>query len=366
MRPVRQHSTTGSSGLERAQAYLEHMARGAEDAAERFSVQAALDTEFRSVIPRPSIRQAVRQLTGTDPGFDFSADGFTAMIGLVLAERAEAAMPRALLDTFASLVAACRHRYRYNYFLDSPQFAPDTDCTALSAAALYEHGRLTLPELRRTAQDLLSAAACDAAGSEHGGSRSGSRPQSGVIMVYWEDAESAPAPPRGRKHDPVACANALYTISLAQLNGSRGEWTKVLDATCSYVATQLTSAAYLSGTRYYPDPHALLFAVSRLCDRFPAYMRSLGDLLRHRLTERPVGGVPQNPLSLALWVIAGQTAGVPAVRLDEARDLLLRCQRPDGSWPAAPYYRMGRFAVHFGSPLLTTLFAVRALNDPRT
>jgi hypothetical protein len=45
----------------------------------------------------------------------------------------------------------------------------------------------------------------------------------------------------------------------------------------------------------------------------------------------------------------------------ERKQRLLRLQRPDGSWPPCPVFRMGRLPVHFGSPNLTTIFAIAAL-----
>lgn len=60
------------------------------------------------------------------------------------------------------------------------------------------------------------------------------------------------------------------------------------------------------------------------------------------------GRPADDPLSPALSIIS---AGNMCMRdgQQERRERLARLQQRDGSWPAAPYYRMGRFEVYFGS-----------------
>lgn len=45
---------------------------------------------------------------------------------------------------------------------------------------------------------------------------------------------------------------------------------------------------------------------------------------------------------------------------DRRRAALAGLRRADGSRPSGPCCRMGRFTVHLGSPLFTTLMALRA------
>ncbi|MCS7477936.1 hypothetical protein ACFFQW_42505 [Umezawaea endophytica] len=340
-------SAPASLSLKRARAYLEEVA---DSPADHLSVLASPDAGFRHVVPRSAVRAHLRRTVGVDPGFDLGADAFAAMIGLALADRRDPVVPAELLDLFAERIALCRRRNRYGYFVDVPEFAADTDCTALSAAGLYEHGRQSRADLAEAARELVRAAAPPSA------AREGLRPN--VVLVYWDDAVEPSAPRRGLKHDAVVCANALYTLSLARESGAWDEGADVLEATARHVGAHLGSSEPLGGTRYYPDPTAFLFAVSRLCDGFEPHARSFrGALARRIATAR----TPDNPLSLALALIAGRAAGAPADQLDEWGRALVRGQRDDGSWPAAPYYRMGRFDLCFGSPLITTLFAVRAL-----
>jgi hypothetical protein len=360
MMKVRSGSALIPVSLERAQSYLQDVVRGPAD---RFCAQTSLDSGFHKVVPRLQARETIHAHTGVDPGFDFGTDVFSAMIGLALTDTADTVVPRQLLSRFAEQIARCHNGSKYSYFVDVPEFAADTDCTALAGGGLYEHGRLTRPELIRIADELVRAAAPEPQ-PDHGSPR-GEAVQPDVVMVYW-DEQAGRAARRARNHDPVVCANVLYTLSLAQGAHTYDAWAHVIAATARFVETHLSSKRYLSGTRYYPDPNAFLFAVSRLCRRFEAYAQLLGHTLRRQVS----GALPtqaQNPLSLAMSILAAHHVGVSGTHYDEQKELLARCQRDDGSWAAAPYYRMGRFPVYFGSPLVTTLFAVQALQstEPR-
>jgi hypothetical protein len=358
MMKVRSGSTLIPVSLERAQSYLQDVARGPAD---RFCAQTSLDPGFRDVVPRSKARETVRQLTGVDPGFDFGEDAFSAMIGLALSATADTVVPRRLLTRFAEQIARCRDASRYGYFIDVPEFAADTDCTALAGGAMYEHGRLTRPELIRIADELVRAAAPPEPQPERGSGPRVDAVQPGVVLVYW-DEDAGRAERRARKHDPVVCANVLYTLSLARPWHIHEARARVVAATTRYVDAHLNSNRYLRGTRYYPDPNAFLFAVSRLCQRFEAYTQLPGDSLRRHLLGAPHLEA-RNPLSLALSILAAHNVGAHGARCEEQREALARCQQDDGSWAAAPYYRMGRFPVYFGSPLVTTLFAVQALQS---
>ena len=180
-------------------------------------------------------------------------------------------------------------------------------------------------------------------------------------MVYW-DQQTGRAARRARSHDPVVCANVLYTLSLAQASHTHDTRARVIAATTRYLDDHLSSERYPRGTRYYPDPNAFLFAISRLCRRSEAHAQLLGHTL-HRHVSDALHTQARNPLSLALSILAAHNTGVYGTRYDEQQEALARCQRDDGSWAAAPYYRMGRFPVYFGSPLVTTLFAVQALQN---
>lgn len=353
-RPTRRPPSSVSLDLARA-----YFLETADDPDSQLSVQASLDTDFRTTVPLHDLRATVRSRSGVDPGFDFGADSFSAMLGLALTRDPDPIVPSSLLARFAANVAACRMRHRYRYFVDTPEFAADTDCTALASGALYEHGRLSASDLGSSAGELLRAGAAPRRDPRFEGVGSN------VVMVYWDDDIDPGAPRRGRKYDPVVCANALYTLSLAQEAGVLDHGADVIRATSHYVAAHLSrSEAVLGGTRYYPDVHAFLFAVSRLCGRSDTYARLFRrDLVRHFARARTA--IPRDPLSLALLILTARNLGIPAGEVEEHKEILIRGQSANGHWQAAPYYTMGRFPIYFGSPLVTSLFAVQALREPQ-
>ncbi|MER7111785.1 hypothetical protein [Streptomyces sp. NPDC000229] len=77
-----------------------------------------------------------------------------------------------------------------------------------------------------------------------------------------------------------------------------------------------------------------------------------------------MAATPGESLDLAFRTLAADHLGLTAGQA-ERRVLLAGAQQDNGSWPACAYYRMGRFLVYFGSPYLTTVFALTALR-PRT
>ncbi|WP_329449184.1 hypothetical protein OG906_40430 (plasmid) [Streptomyces sp. NBC_01426] len=276
-----------------------------------------------------------------------------------------------LVARLAPQVEDCRWQGRFRFFPRTSRFSADTDCTAIATGALYEHGLLSAADLQQGVSELLRAAApapadcrvrADGRGDEHSYQH--------VLMVYWEDGVEPNALPRGRKHDAVACANALYTLHLNH-QYIAGDDEAVITASMRYLRDHLVSRRYMHGTRYYPSPDAFLYAASRICARFPQHSRMLTTPLRHAVQEREIdtqtwalADQPGTALDLALRTLAADNLALN-VGQDEGRMLLARLQQPDGSWPACPYYRMGRFPVYFGSPCLTTLFARRALRGRR-
>ncbi|MGW0825285.1 hypothetical protein [Streptomyces sp. NPDC002845] len=253
-----------------------------------------------------------------------------------------------LLDSLAGQVEACGNGNRYRFFPNVPEFAADTDCTAVAAAALHRHQRLTAPRFHAIAAELLRAKAPPTPGEEN--------LVPGAVMVYWDDAVEPYARRRGRKQDAVVSANVLRTLILAdQHTTCAGR--PVAKATLAHVRQHLLSGNYVNGTRYYPSPASFLFAVARLCATSPDVAQRLGSPLRRACAAATSAG----PLDLALLTIAADQYGGSEGQTAR-RERLAACQRPDGLWPAGAYFRMGRVPVHFGSPQLTTAFALRALN----
>ncbi|MFD9475460.1 hypothetical protein [Streptomyces nojiriensis] len=270
-----------------------------------------------------------------------------------------------LVARLASQIEAVRWRWRYRFFPHGNGFPADTDCTGMAAGALYGHGLLSAADLAACVRDLLdSAAPTDMVASCRPGDDAVLVP--GVPLVYWEDGAEPGTGRRGRKHDAVACANALYTV---QLSGSLAtEAAEFIAASHRYLAGHLVSGRYLAGTRYYPSPDAFLYALSRLCARFPTSARVLSGPLHQAFSEREatacaraLAGGPGNALDIALRTLTADNLSRAAGQA-ERRLLLAQTQQADGSWPACPYYRMGRFPVYFGSSYLTSVFAWKALH----
>ncbi|MFG2332806.1 hypothetical protein ACGFMM_24690 [Streptomyces sp. NPDC048604] len=324
----------------------------------------SLDPGFEQCFTGARARGILREHFGVDPGFDLAGEAFSAMVSLTLLPlTAHEADPHLILR-LATHVKACRWRARYRFFPGSGGFPADTDCTALATAALFEHGLLTQEGLERGALELLRSAALPRDTRRSPDPRDEDRLSRGVFTVYWEDGEEPAALRRGHKQDEVAAANALYTLLLAEPDTA--QTCAVVEATTRHLADHLDSGRYLAGTRYYPSPDAFLYALSRLCARFPAIAAALAAPARKALAERDastmvtVARTPANALETALRTLAADHLGITTGQ-EQRQALLTDTQRLDGSWPPAAYYRMGRFPVYFGSPYLTTVFAMNAL-----
>ncbi len=304
----------------------------------------------------PDLRSQVRHRTGADIGVDPADEAFSAMMALALLRPAQNLAEREKLRVLHERVQDCRWQHRYRFFYTRASFASDTDCTAVTAAALRATGYCTDSDLDTYARVLLTAAS-------PGRSRTfrwdDEVVKPGRMMVYWEDDAEPGAGRRGRKFDPTVCANVLYVLEHVTIPGKAHPL--VLAANRAYVAEHLTSGRYLTGTRYYPSPASFLYTVSRLCAAFPDRYRTVAPALAAAVAAAD----PADPLSLALTILAADNAGHQAGQ-DERRVTLMSQQRPDGSWPFCPLYRLGRRPVYFGSPDITTLVAVKALDDPVT
>lgn len=66
-------------------------------------------------------------------------------------------------------------------------------------------------------------------------------------------------------------------------------------------------------------------------------------------------------LTLAMRIVACMKLGVPAVSLERDMAKLAQLQNVDGSWDVCPYYSYHDPKRWFGNELLTTAYAVTAL-----
>ncbi|MDI2027721.1 hypothetical protein QFW96_03835 [Saccharopolyspora sp. TS4A08] len=315
------------------------------------SVEMSFDPSFGESFTGREAREKLTETLGADPGFTLADEAFSAMVSLMLLASTDARPDRELIAPLFEQVERCRWKRRYR-FLPESGLPADTDCTAMATGALHELGMLRVPDLQAAVRELTVAASHEPADSDD--------LWPWVHLVYWEDGAEPGTLSRGRKHDPVVSANALYTLHLAG-TPERMEERAVRDATTRYLVAHLESGRWSGGTRYYPSPRAFLHALSRVCARHPEEAAALLGPARKALAGL---GEAENALEIALHALAADNLGVSDGQ-DERRTRLAESQDSDGSWPAGAYYRMGRFAVHFGSRYLTTVFAMRALREVR-
>ncbi|MFI1963190.1 hypothetical protein ACH429_03470 [Streptomyces pathocidini] len=332
------HRATPSSVAARGMAFLSASKDGMPSALYSF------DPSFAETVESGAARRLLRQRHGTDIGFDPGDEAFSAMTALAVLPPTVGRAERRFVAEVVRQVEGARRGNRFRFFPSVPAFAADTDCTALAAGALFEHGLISRSQLLATAQDLVKSSARTEDGMPDGPLRKG------VFLVYWDDGVEPGVSPRGRKHDAVVCANILATLHLAAGH------TDMCLATITYLHSHLMSGDYEKGTRYYPSPAALVHAAARVCRRCEQCASRLASPLAAALRRAE----PEGALGLALLAIAADHLGLACPA--QWREQLAAQQRQDGSWPASGYFRMGRVPLWFGSPHLTTAFAVRALH----
>lgn len=328
--------------------FLRSVARG-------ITADCSFDPIFTDTLSLPGLRGAVMSRFGVDTGFDAAAELFSSMISVRLLARVVDDDGVRLRDAAAARFAARHWQRRYRMFAAQGGFAADTDCSGVALAGLFEAGKLDREALLQGGAELLRSAA-----------RPGDGLVPGVVMVYWEDGEEPHAASRGMKQDPAAACNALHALKLAARAGLIDR-DGVIEATTRYIAAHLVSGAYATGTRYYPSPDAFLYFAAELCDRFAdcraRLASALAAALRHRDGLQDCPGHPGDPgaaINVALRLIAARRLGLVHERRSQVARLL-RVQTVNGAWRAGTFFSLGKLPVYFGSPELTTMFALAAL-----
>ncbi|MET9403128.1 hypothetical protein [Kitasatospora sp. NPDC002965] len=296
----------------------------------------AADRDLRAPLTGIEARRYLFAAHGADLGFEPDHEGFSAMWGLaLLAPDSDRSEERELVAALARQVERYRAGHRYRCFPLGAPFPADTDSTAVALGGLVRHGLVAPHRTAAVARELLGA-----------GQPNGLGPAAVPVPVYWHDEA---APPHGLRYDAVAAANVLHAL---RLPGARATLPHpAAEATLRYVRREVHG----STTRYYPSPEALFHSAARAA---AVHTALLGPVRRAVVARaRPL---PPAPLDLALLTIAAEYAEVPDGR-PEYRRRLIGAQRADGSWPARAYFRAGRLPLYFGSPHLSTLFALRAL-----
>lgn len=213
------------------------------------------------------------------------------------------------------------------FFKQHDRLPADADCTALALSVLLRAG---------VAVKKLAHRALDTIADNHN--------IDGIVETYFD-----PSGERSGLVDPVVCCNVLYLAEqLDRLHEFR--------PTYAFVSKVLRVRGYLSGTRYYHGPDTFLYFAARFVCRQADQHRALRSELRQAVLERI--GSTHHPLDLAQRVIVARWLGIDA-SVDRRRLQALR--QSDGGWPGDGLFRYGRREVYFGSRVLTTAFALRAL-----
>ncbi len=216
-----------------------------------------------------------------------------------------------------------------HFFADRSRLVADIDCTCVALEQMVKHGAWLPFDIDVTLDTI--AANVDSAG---------------VLRVYIGDD-----PSRKDRVDAAVCANALYLFYLLEREAD-------VAASEEYVWQHLTSASFAQGTRYYSSPDIFLLFLSRVVRDFGLAQQRFAAALEGRLQER-FATPNSSVLELAARVAAAANVGLAA---EQDLSELVRYQRADGSWPAAPCFRFGRQARYFGGDSLSTAWGVRALS----
>jgi hypothetical protein len=215
-----------------------------------------------------------------------------------------------------------------HFFADRSRLVADIDCTCVALELMVKMGAWLPFDIDVTLDTI--AANVDAMG---------------VLRVYIGDD-----PSRQDRVDAAVCVNALYLFYLLEREGD-------VAASEEFIWEHLTGPNFAHGTRYYSSPDIFLLFLSRLVRDFAQPRWRFTAMLEERLRER-FGAPDSNVLELAARVSAAANIGLVA---EQDIGDLVRYQRADGSWPAAPCFRFGRQERYFGGDSLSTAWGVRAL-----
>jgi hypothetical protein len=219
----------------------------------------------------------------------------------------------------------------FHFFKEHDRLPADADCTALALSVLLRGGALVNDRAHHALDVILANSNANR-----------------VVETYFD-----PTGERSGIVDPVVCANVLY---LGYMLGRGDE----LAPTLEYLRHVLVAGDYNAGTRYYHSPDTFLYFTARLVRRFPALHEQLLEPLTRAVRERQ--GTTEFPLDMAQRVIISRW-----LRIDDGgeSEKLVELQQEDGCWPADCLFRYGRKKIFFGSRLVSTAFALRALRALR-
>jgi hypothetical protein len=359
-------------------------------------------------------------------GCDLATENFTEMLALKFLP--SSIFPKANAD-IAKLRRLWTHHVRTQgllnekcwrfLFFNTKNFAADTDCTGVALTGLYDAQEINDDQLIEGVRELLSSAAVNnlsANANQIANKKNQGSLSKGVFKTYFEDQKfvnyqkngslepQSGAAFRGCKHDPAVVANAMMPIlqalqtkklqldEIIQLDEyappqSSQDWRaskphnrvnrvtvrEIMAANWEYIANHLPQAE--NGTRYYPYMETFLCFLSELFLAFPKETTAAinHQLFKTKIVDALKSPLPTNPVRLAQIIIAADNYNastaignrIPLEVIENAKALLLKSIKSDGSWPVAPFYTLGTDRkIYFGSAAISTIFAIRALDGP--
>lgn len=170
------------------------------------------------------------------------------------------------------------------------------------------------------------------------------------LTVFWRTTEAG-------YHDVDGVVNANVLLFL----GERPETRPVID----WLAEIIRDGEEAICDKWYRDIFTFHYAVSR-CHH--AGIQGFGQLVstindRLASTAGPDGQIGDSALQTALAACTLLNYGVESALVPRAVEHLMATQRPDGSWPSAPYYYGGpKRNVSWGSAELTTGLCLEAIH----
>ncbi len=297
-------------------------------------------------------------------------------------------LPAALARPLVRYTLTHRHEEqgRFRFYAGQDSIAPCADMTGICLVGLWRSGAISSALLCSGAREILKAAAAESVRAEdntsHGG-RNGAL-QEGVLKIYWDDHADGPLQRRGRKHDAVVVCDGLHAVLLAERAGGLdlsapvplrehradgslavGELSgaEIVRRSVGYLRACCADDRLADGTTYYGCPTFLMALIADLIADGGAHTACLRAPL-HRALRRWMGLERESSaLGIAGAIIAASRSDLPGIDMLAWRRALVTLQQPDGSWPAAPWYRMRTRPLFYGNAAATTVFALAALSE---
>jgi len=230
----------------------------------------------------------------------------------------------------------------FNYFTnrDICQFPDDVDDTSLCTLALYDHGKMRRDVFNRIVERVLSNTV----------------KESGVIQTYL--------PPQGSegRMNRVCCAVCCNAMRLIYAAGMRTRAPK----TEEYLLRTLETRAYINHIEFYSVPDIFLYFLSMAVVRSKEARDLFLDKLTSNLLDRAKDSEKQSILASAYRILAAEALGllnIPSFASNLESDVrrIRETQLSDGSWPNDEMMHTNRMRLYYGSEVVTTLHAARAL-----